>query len=94
MSKIVILKSRTYIPKLFNLGYIVLLINHIHIKYANTTKYQFLKLIIPKTTSSKTSDLNLPNLLSQTNLFLKSISLQAFTFEFILRSIKTTHRST
>jgi len=35
MSKIVILKSRTYIPKLFNLGYIVLLINHIHIKYAN-----------------------------------------------------------
>ena len=35
MSKIVILKSRTYIPKLFNLGYIVLLINHIHIRFAN-----------------------------------------------------------
>ena len=33
MSKIVILKSRTYIPKLFNLGYIVLVINHIHIKF-------------------------------------------------------------
>jgi len=33
MSKIVILKSRTYIPKLFNLGYIVLLINHNRIKY-------------------------------------------------------------
>jgi len=35
MSKIVTLKSRTYIPKLLNLSYIILVINHIHIKFAN-----------------------------------------------------------
>ena len=93
MSKIVILKSRTYIPKLFNLGYIVLLINHIHIKYANN-KISIFEAYNPENDFVQISDLNLPNLPSQTNLFLKFISLQAFTIEFILRSIKTTHRST
>ena len=83
MSKIVILKSRTYIPKLFNLGYIVLLINHIHIKYANY-KISIFETHNPKTISSITTELNLPNLFKQTDLFLKSFSLQQFTFELIL----------
>jgi hypothetical protein len=41
MSKIVILKSRTYIPKLLNFSYIILVITHIYIKYNSHKNINF-----------------------------------------------------
>jgi hypothetical protein len=83
MSNIVILTSRTYIPKLLNFSYIILVINHIHINYSYY-KISIFETHNPKTISSITSELNLPNTFQQTDLFLKSFSLQQFTFELIL----------
>jgi len=83
MSNIVMLTSRTYIPKLLNFSYIILVINHIHINYSYY-KISIFETHNPKTISYITSELNLPNLFKQTDLFLKSFSLQQFTFELIL----------
>jgi len=62
MSKIVTLKSRTYIPKLLNLNYNILVISNFYIKFI------LYKISIFETYKPS-------SLIPQTNLFLKSISL-------------------
>jgi len=61
MSKIVTLKSRTYIPKLLNLNYNILVISNFYIKFI------LYKISIFETYKPS-------SLIPQTNLFLKSIS--------------------
>jgi len=63
MSKIVTLKSRTYIPKLLNLNYNILVISNFYIKFI------LYKISIFETYKPS-------SLIPQTNLFLKSISLK------------------